>query len=132
MLVVDEAHYIKNPAAIRTRHTNALAARADRVLFLTGTPMENRVEEFRALVHHLQPAVANRLETRHAIVGPDAFRKAVAPVYLRRNQEDVLTELPDLVQVDEWEEFSRSDFVAYREAVIGELHGHATGCVRQR
>jgi Helicase conserved C-terminal domain len=29
-----------------------------RVLFLTGTPMENRVEEFRALVGHLRPEIA--------------------------------------------------------------------------
>jgi SNF2 family DNA or RNA helicase len=42
----------------------------------------------------------------------------VAPVYLRRNQEDVLTELPDLVQIDEWEEFGRVDGEAYRDAVM--------------
>jgi SNF2 family DNA or RNA helicase len=117
MLVVDEAHYVKNPAAIRSRHTSALANRSDRVLFLTGTPMENRVEEFRALVNYLQPSVASRLDGRYGIVGPDAFRKAVAPVYLRRNQEDVLSELPDLVQVDEWEEFGAPDFSHYRSAV---------------
>ncbi|WP_139058555.1 helicase-related protein, partial [Streptomyces prasinopilosus] len=46
-----------------------------------------------------------------------AFRKAVAPVYLRRNQQDVLTELPALQQTDEWEELSASDEDAYREAV---------------
>ncbi len=39
-------------------------------------------------------------------------------MYLRRNQEDVLTELPDLVQVDEWEEFSGPDLAAYRTAVL--------------
>lgn len=51
------------------------------------------------------------------IVSPTAFRKAVAPVYLRRNQEDVLTELPELVQVDEWETFGASELDAYRSAV---------------
>ena len=34
------------------------AGRADRVLFLTGTPMENRVEEFRSLVRQLRPELA--------------------------------------------------------------------------
>jgi len=117
MLVVDEAHYTKNPATQRSRNVNAMAQRCERVLFLTGTPMENRVEEFRNLVGYLQPLVAAKVESRHAIAGPDAFRKAVAPVYLRRNQEDVLTELPALVQVDEWEEFGSVDFAAYRDAV---------------
>ena len=28
----------------------------------------------------------------------------------------MLTELPDLLQVDEWEDFSPADFAAYREA----------------
>ena len=46
----------------------ALAAVADavsgaqRVLFLTGTPMENRVEEFRNLVGYLRPEVAARVD----------------------------------------------------------------------
>jgi superfamily II DNA or RNA helicase len=116
MFVVDEAHYTKNPDTQRSRNVNAMAQRCERVLFLTGTPMENRVEEFRNLVGYLQPQLVANVG-QHAIAGPDAFRKAVAPVYLRRNQEDVLTELPELVQVDEWEEFSAIDFAAYREAV---------------
>ncbi len=101
MLVVDEAHYTKNPAAQRSRNVNEIARRADRVLFLTGTPMENRVEEFRNLIGYLQPHVVPHIQS-HAVAGPDVFRKAVAPVYLRRNVEDVLSELPELIQVDEW------------------------------
>ncbi len=117
MLVVDEAHYTKNPATQRSQNVNTMAQRCERVLFLTGTPMENRVEEFRNLVGYLQPRLVANVEGRYAIAGPDAFRKAVAPVYLRRNQEDVLTELPALLQVDEWEEFGSIDFAAYRDAV---------------
>lgn len=117
MLVVDEAHYVKNPAAQRSRNVNKTAQRADRVLFLTGTPMENRVEEFKNLVGYLQPHVVPHIQNRHAIAGPAVFRKAVAPVYLRRNQEDVLAELPELIQVDEWEELGPANFAAYQEAV---------------
>lgn len=117
MLVVDEAHYTKNPDAQRSRNVNTIARRADRVLFLTGTPMENRVEEFRNLVGYLQPQVVPHIQSRDAVAGPDVFRKAVAPVYLRRNLEDVLAELPELIQVDEWEEFGPADFTAYRQAV---------------
>ncbi|AXE81391.1 DEAD/DEAH box helicase [Streptomyces atratus] len=117
MLVVDEAHYVKNPETRRSRAVSGWTQRTERVLFLTGTPMENRVEEFRSLVRHLQPELAPSIHTTHGAAGSHAFRRAVAPAYLRRNQEDVLTELPALVQVDEWEEFSEDDLDAYREAV---------------
>ncbi|MFF3440636.1 DEAD/DEAH box helicase [Streptosporangium sp. NPDC002721] len=123
MFVVDEAHYVKNPAARRSRAVARWCARTDRVLFMTGTPMENRVEEFRNLIGYLRPDLLPGIRNGDmaALATGDAkgrsFRRAVAPVYLRRNQEDVLTELPDLVQVDEWEEFSPADLTAYRKAV---------------
>ncbi|MFE4514974.1 DEAD/DEAH box helicase [Kitasatospora sp. NPDC056783] len=117
LLVVDEAHFVKNRAARRSQAVAAWADRVERVLFLTGTPMENRVEEFRALVRYLQPELVPRIGYGPAVAGPAAFRKVVAPAYLRRNQRDVLTELPEVVHVDEWEEFSPADLAAYRAAV---------------
>ncbi|WP_328768883.1 DEAD/DEAH box helicase [Streptomyces sp. NBC_00286] len=116
-LVVDEAHYVKNPDARRSRAVAAWTDRCERVLFLTGTPMENRVQEFRTLVRYLQPELVPQIQGGDAVAGPHTFRKSVAPAYLRRNQQDVLTELPALLQVDEWEEFSAADQDAYREAV---------------
>jgi len=116
-LVVDEAHFVKNPEARRSRAVRAWTERVDRVLFLTGTPMENRAEEFRNLVGYLQPKLASAVDGRHGVAGPTAFRRAVAPVYLRRNQDDVLMELPDLVRSDDWVEFGRADHLAYRDAV---------------
>ncbi|WP_299534677.1 DEAD/DEAH box helicase [uncultured Streptomyces sp.] len=119
MLVVDEAHFVKNPAARRSRAVAGWAERADHVLLLTGTPMENRVAEFRSLVALLRPDLAPSLDVTRAAAGSAAFRRAVSPVYLRRNQEDVLSELPPLVRVDEWVEFSEGDREAYGEAVAG-------------
>ncbi|WAU85143.1 SNF2-related protein [Streptomyces sp. Qhu-G9] len=116
-LVVDEAHYVKNPDARRSRAVARWTNRCERVLFLTGTPMENRVEEFRTLVRYLQPDLVPRIQGSDAVAGPHTFRRSVAPAYLRRNQQDVLTELPALVQVDEWEELGAADLDAYREAV---------------
>ncbi|WP_233533587.1 DEAD/DEAH box helicase [Kitasatospora sp. SolWspMP-SS2h] len=116
-LVVDEAHFVKNPAARRTRLVAEWAARTGHVLFLTGTPMENRVEEFRTLIGHLQPDLLADLPAGLGALGPLAFRRAVAPAYLRRNQQDVLTELPDVVRVDEWDELSGPDRAAYAAAV---------------
>ena len=117
LLVVDEAHYVKNPRARRTMAVRDFIGFADRTLFLTGTPMENRVEEFRTLVHHLQPSVAQKVSAVDGLAGAARFRSAVAPVYLRRNQTDVLQELPPRLETEEWVTLSGDDFAAYREAV---------------
>ncbi|HEV2638849.1 MAG TPA: SNF2-related protein [Actinocrinis sp.] len=117
MMVVDEAHYVKNPDTMRSTAVRAWTDKVDRVLFLTGTPMENKVEEFRNLVGYLQPDLVDSVDEIDAVAGSEAFRRAVAPAYLRRNQEDVLSELPDLIQVDEWEEFGAEEADIYREAV---------------
>src|SRR5690606_27099954 len=101
-LVVDEAHYVKNPRARRSQRVAALAARTEHVVLLTGTPLENRTSEFGALVGYLRPELVTGLGSASAA----DFRRAVAPVYLRRNTEDVLVELPELVEVDEWLELS--------------------------
>ncbi len=112
-VVVDEAHYIKNPDAQRSRRCARLIAAAERAVLLTGTPLENRVEEFRTLVGYLRPDLLAGVGE----LAPARFRKQVAPAYLRRNQEDVLTELPELVEVDEWLALSPQDEATYREAV---------------
>ena len=118
MLIVDEAHYVKNPQTARSKAVRGWTDRVERVLFLTGTPMENRIEEFRVLIGYLQPQLAAGVGSQLTAVGGDAFRRAVAPVYLRRNQVDVLSELPELVENDDWVEFTAADQGAYRDAVV--------------
>ena len=112
-IVVDEAHYIKNPDALRTQRATRLLDSADRAILLTGTPLENRIDEFRNLVGYLRPDLV--IDANELTAG--RFRKQVAPAYLRRNTEDVLTELPDLVEVEEWLPMSVDDAAAYRDAV---------------
>lgn len=118
MMVVDEAHYAKNPNALRTRAVGEWAARSRRALFLTGTPMENRVEEFRVLVGHLRPEVAENLDITDEALDGTKFREKVAPVYLRRNQEDVLSELPARLETQEWVALEGAALRAYRKAVL--------------
>jgi superfamily II DNA or RNA helicase len=118
MMVVDEAHYAKNPNALRTQAVSEWAGRSRRALFLTGTPMENRVEEFRVLVGHLRPQVAEGLDIKDEALDGTRFREQVAPVYLRRNQEDVLSELPDRLETQEWVALEGAAMRAYRKAVL--------------
>ena len=117
LMVVDEAHYAKNPNALRTQAVSEWASRSRRALFLTGTPMENKVEEFRVLVGHLRPDVAENLDLADEAMDGTRFRERVAPVYLRRNQEDVLSELPDRLETQEWVALEGAAMRAYRQAV---------------
>ncbi len=115
--VIDEAHYVKNPDTKRTKNVRSLLAQSKRHLLMSGTPMENRVDEFRVLIDHIRPAMAATISTADTITGANTFRKAVAPVYLRRNQEDVLSELPDKIEVEDWLELSGHSAERYRQAV---------------
>lgn len=112
-VIIDEAHSIKNPSIRRTRAAREHIDRAECVVLMTGTPLENRWEEFRTLIGYLQPELARTAEG----LLPPAFRQHIAPTYLRRNQEDVLKELPELTEVQEWIEFSDADRAAYERAV---------------
>lgn len=112
-VVVDEAHMIKSPRTQRTERVRRVLDSSERAILLTGTPMENRIEEFRNLVSYLRPDLLLSADE----FNPHRFRKQVAPVYLRRNQEDVLTELPDLVEVEDWLPLSAADERAYAACV---------------
>jgi SNF2 family DNA or RNA helicase len=112
-VIVDEAHYIKNPDAQRSNRVRWVLQRSERAILLTGTPLENRIDEFRNLVRYVRPDLA----VDGSDLAPRRFRRQVAPAYLRRNQEDVLTELPELVEVDEWLPLSDRDAVLYGSAV---------------
>lgn len=102
LLVVDEAHYVKNPRAQRTQNVKDIASDCRRILFMTGTALENRVEEMISLIDMLNPAIANEAERIASLSSAPIFRQKIAPVYYRRKREDVLTELPELIESVEW------------------------------
>ena len=55
---------------------------------MSGTPLENKVEEMVQLISELQKPIADILNnniTKFSI-RPKAFRETIAPVYLRRNK----------------------------------------------
>ncbi len=120
MLVVDEAHYVKNPNAKRTRNLLAILDNAKRVLFMTGTALENRVEEMCFLIGCLRPDIASQLKNIQALSGAPQFRKIIAPVYFRRTRDDVLSELPDLIQKEDWCLISDREYRAYRDSAVSE------------
>jgi SNF2 family DNA or RNA helicase len=76
------------------------------------------VAEFRVLVGHLRPEVAGKLDLTDESLDGTRFREKVAPVYLRRNQEDVLSELPARLETQEWVALEGAALRAYRNAVL--------------
>ncbi len=118
MLVVDEAHYIKNPKAHRSENVKTISFHADRVLLMTGTALENNVDEMVSLIDILRPDIANKAGSMKALSAAEQFREAVAPVYYRRKREDVLTELPELIDSREWCTLSDEEEEAYETSVM--------------
>ena len=116
-VVVDEAHYIKNPEALRTRAVRSCLKRSRHALLMSGTPLENRLEEFRTLIKHVQPDIATTLLTVRGPNRAHAFQRVVAPVYLRRNQTDVLDELPPKIETADWLTLDGAAADTYRRAV---------------
>lgn len=118
LLIADEAHYVKNPSTSRTKSLLELSKMSELTLFMTGTPLENRVDEMYFLVKCLQPKIAAEIYGMGHLSSAPHFREKVAPVYLRRIRDDVLLELPDLLEKEEWCSFNGQEEDAYREAVF--------------
>lgn len=118
LLVVDEAHYIKNAGAIRSINTRRLAAHTNRLLFMTGTALENNVDEMISLINVLRPSLATQIQHLAFMSAAPEFREKIAPVYYRRKREDVLTELPDKIETKEWCVINSEEEMAYEEAVL--------------
>ena len=117
MVVVDEAHFVKNKDAQRTRHTIRIIEQAEYALYMTGTAIENNVDEMCYLIECLNPSMANEIKRMKYLAKADLFRKKIAPVYLRRKRADVLMELPELTIHDEWCMMNDEEINSYRKAV---------------
>jgi len=122
ILISDEAHYVKNPDAQRTASVKDLATMAKVVCLMSGTPMENHPGEFCDLIDVARPGEGQSLKQETVVAdllfnNSSRFHARVAGIYLRRNQEDVLRELPEKIEIPEWVDLEDGDLIAYRNAV---------------
>ena len=132
-LILDEAQAIKNPRSQAAKAARGLGARHR--LCLTGTPVENNLEELWSLFDFLMPGLLGdaeffRRQYRTPIerLGKDApleaLRERVGPFILRRLKETVATELPPktiLVRPVEIEAEQRELYESIRLAAHGEV-----------
>ena len=124
LVAVDEAHAVKNPETQRTQSVVRLCGLTENVVFMSGTALENRLSELQFLVKTVQPKVDAELTAllRQVRPAPAEVRTKLAPVYLRRTQADVLTELPDLTETDEVIPLEPEDVAAYRASPDNLMH----------
>jgi superfamily II DNA or RNA helicase len=92
--ILDEAQAIKNPATGSAKAARLL--RANHRLALSGTPVENRIEELWSLFEFLNPGMLGPASTFGAMAeSGEILRRALRPVILRRTKEQVAPELPE-------------------------------------
>jgi SWI/SNF-related matrix-associated actin-dependent regulator 1 of chromatin subfamily A len=119
LLILDEAHYIKNKGAQRTKAVRRLVAQAEKVLALTGTPLLNRIEELANLLHNLAiigsaseflsryaSCTLRSIRTKYRTIQKREYFLTAAQAhmvrrllteelpYLRRHKKDVCLQLP--------------------------------------
>ncbi|WP_264885522.1 DEAD/DEAH box helicase [Dietzia sp. NCCP-2495] len=127
-LVADEAQTIKNPGTATARALTALPAQHR--IALTGTPVENRLDELRAVMEFVNPGVlgsASTFRARFAVpieshrdeAAASRLRALVAPFVLRRLKSDprVAADLPEKQHIRVDAPLTREQATLYRAVV---------------
>lgn len=114
LVVLDEAQKIKNPTTKTSRTAKALQRRSS--WCLTGTPIENSEEDIKSIFEFVHPQLYLFGASR------DVLRRQIAPYFLRRRKQEVLSELPPKIVADRWltltPEQQESYTTAEREGIV--------------
>lgn len=134
VVALDEAQAIKNPEALRTNAVKRLPRRVS--IAVTGTPLENRIDDLWSLADFALPGLLGDRDTFQAEFGnllADAARLApvVSPLLLRRKVLEVAHDLPERIEVPQALQMSprlANAYEALRKQTIEEF-GPAGGLV---
>lgn len=106
-MILDEAQYIKNSGTRNAKSVKMVPSMHR--LVLTGTPIENSLEELWSLFDFLMPGLLSsyerfidkylRVPSSNQTNNLAALRKKIAPFVLRRMKEDVLADLPPITEI---------------------------------
>lgn len=105
--ILDEAQHIKNRGTRNARSVKTI--QSSHKLILTGTPIENSLEELWSLFDFLMPGLLSTYDrfVEKYIRSPsqekgnniEKLRQKVSPFILRRMKKDVLSELPEVSEI---------------------------------
>ncbi|MEA3356070.1 MAG: SNF2-related protein, partial [Candidatus Bipolaricaulota bacterium] len=122
-LVLDEATYIKNPSAERTKGVKAI--NAVHRLCLSGTPIENRPAELWSLFDFLMRGHLGRASTfiksfenpilQGDVEASNRLAARIEPFLLRREKQDVAQDLPEKIEMDEWCSLTEEQRLLYKQ-----------------
>jgi SNF2 family DNA or RNA helicase len=84
---------------------------------MTGTPLENHVEEMCSLIDLLRPDMSGQIRSMANYSQLPQFRETLSPVYLRRTRQQVLKELPPIEEEREWCQMTAQDHAGYLAAL---------------
>ena len=113
-LVLDEAQLIKNPHTRQSQAARSLSAEFR--LTLTGTPIENRLEDLWSILDFLNPDLfGSRRDFTERYREPERLRRAVTHFLLRRLKSDpgILAELPPKILQEHYAPLTDSQSAAY-------------------
>jgi len=106
--ILDEAQHIKNRGTRNAKSVKMI--QATHRLILTGTPIENSLEELWSLLDYLMPgflSTFDRFAEKYIRIGKDEqhkqieyLKQKVSPFILRRMKADVLKELPPVEEIN--------------------------------
>ncbi|WP_280908916.1 DEAD/DEAH box helicase [Streptomyces sp. SAI-090] len=143
MVVADEAQSVKNPDSLAAQALRTLTCAVP--LAMTGTPVENRLEELWAIMDWANPGLLGTRTTFRTRYGRDAERdttgetarllgRLISPFLLRRRKSDpgIAPELPDKIHVQRIVQLTREQAALYEAAVRETLDAvrHSTGIAR--
>ena len=107
LCVLDEAQKIKNPATANHRGVKRLTPKWRWAL--TGTPIENSVQDVAAIFDVLAPGLFDSSDTLSA----SEVRRKIAPYTKRRSIEDADVDIPDLNHQEHWLELNGKQRARY-------------------
>lgn len=129
VVIFDEMQKVKAPDTLNTKAAKAL--NADFVLGLTGTPIENRMEDLWCIFDRIVPGYLGDLKTFSRTCRPeapeelkklkaalDAARNGAPPVMKRRMKADVLDALPTKTEAKYPTVMPGEQAQAYRELIM--------------
>lgn len=109
LVVCDEAHKLRNRSSNLSQSFHNLSPQ--KVWFLTGTPVERDSVDFATLFSLLLPKIFTPSDHK---LGIDILKSRAKPYLLRRRKSEVLTELPPMLERQEFLELSLQQLRSYR------------------